>query len=68
MHMVSEKDLNSAELESMWTSTSPTAVTVMLLQRNSSSSFAREALRGSWYTYHWSSGQKTHLTNKWQKN
>ena len=72
IHMVSKRDLNSAELETMRTSKNPTTVmtangevqtregatvyvkeldlfvTVILLWRNTRSSFTREALRGSW--------------------
>ena len=80
MHMVSKRDLNSAELETMRMSRNPMTVmtangevqtreeatvyvkeldlfvTVMLLEEKPS------VLEDHGYTYHWTSGQKPHLT------
>ena len=87
MHMVSKKDLNSAELETMRISrnlaTVMTAngevqtreestvyvkeldlfVTVMLLEEIPAV-LSHGKLCEDWYTYHWTSGQKPHLTKE----
>ena len=86
MHMVSERDLNSAELETMRTSRSPTTVmtangevqtregatvyvkeldlfvTVMLLEETVAVLSLEKLCEDHGYTYHWTSGQKPHLT------
>ena len=86
MHMVSEKDLNSAELETMRMSRSPTTVmtangevhtreeatvyvkeldlfvTVMLLEETPAVLSLGKVCEDHGYTYHWTSGQKPHLT------
>ena len=86
MHMVSKRDLNSAEWETMRTSKIPTTmttangevqtreeatvyvkeldlfVTVMLLEETPAVLFLRKLCEDHGYTYHWTSGQKPHLT------
>ena len=67
MHMVSEKDLNFAELETMRTSRSPTTVitgngldlfvTVMLLQENPAVLPLEKLCEEHGYTCHWKSGR-----------
>ena len=88
MHMVSKRDLHSAELETMRTSRSPTTVltangevqtreeatvhvkeldlfvTVMLLEETPAVLSLGKLCEDHGYTYHWTSGQKTHLTKK----
>ena len=88
MHMVSKKDLNSAELETMGTSRSPTTVmtangevqtreeatvqvkeldlfvTAMLLEDTPTVLSLGKLCKDHGYTYHWISGQKSHLTMK----
>ena len=88
MHVVSKKDLNSAELETMRTSRSPTTVmtgnaevhtreeatenvkeldlfvTVMLLEETRAVLSLVKLCEDHGYTYHWTSGQKPHLTKK----
>ena len=85
MHMVSKKDLNSAELETMRISRNPTTVmtangeaqtreeatvyvkkldlfvTVMLLEDTPAVLSLGNLCEDHGYTYHWTSGQKTHL-------
>ena len=80
MHIVSKKDLNSAELETKRTSKNPTIVVTangevlateeatvyvrelkMLLENTPSVSVTWKTLRRIGYSYHWTSGQKTHL-------
>ena len=79
MHMVSKKDLNSAELETMRTSRNPTTVMTAngkvqtredgdAAGRNTRSSFAREALRGSWVDLPLDQRSKTTSHPKWQEN
>ena len=81
VHMVSKRDLNSADLETMRISKNPTTVmttngevqtreeatvhvdlfvTMMLLEETP----AVLSLEDHGCTYHWTSGQKPHLTNK----
>ena len=86
MHMVSKKDLNSAELETMRISRNPTTVmtangevqtreeatvyvkeldlfvTVMLLEETAAVLSLGKLCEDHGYTYHWTSGQKPHLT------
>ena len=86
MHMVSERDFNSAELETMRTSRSPTTVMtanvevqtreeatvlvkeldffvlVMFLEETPVVLSLGKICEDHWYTYHWTSGQKPHLT------
>ena len=85
MHMVSKRDLNSAELETMRTSRSPTTVmtangevqtreatvhvkeldlfmTVMLLEETPAVLSLGKLCEKRGYTYHWTSGQKPHIT------
>ena len=86
MHMVSKKDLNSTELETMRTSRSPTTVmtangevqtreeatervreldlfvTVMVLEETPAVLSLGKLCEDHGYTYHWTSGQKPHLT------
>ena len=86
MHMVSKKDLNSAELETMRISKNPTTVmtangevqtreeatvcvkeldlfvTVMLLEETPAVPSLGKLCENHGYTYHWTSGQKPHLT------
>ena len=88
MLLVSKKDLNSAELETMRTSRSPTTVMtdngevqtreeatvyvkeldvfvkVMLLQETPAVLPLGKLCEDHGYTYHWTSGQKAHLTKK----
>ena len=88
IHVVSKKDLNSAELETMRTSRSPTTVmmatgdvqtreeatvyvkeldlfvTVMLLEETPAVLSVRKLCEDHGFSYHWTSGQKTHLTKK----
>ena len=88
MHMFSKRDLDSAELETMRTSRSPTTVmtangevqtreeatenvkewdlfvTVMLLEVVPAVLSLRKLCEDHGYTYHWTSGQKPHLTKK----
>ena len=88
MHMVSKRDLNSAELETMWTLRSPTTVmtangevqtkeeaavhvkeldlflTVVLLEETPAVLSLGKLCEDHGYTYHWTSGQKPHLTKK----
>ena len=92
MHMVSKRDLNSAELETMRTSRSPTTVmtangevqtrgeatenvkaldlfiTVMLLDETPAVLSLGKLREDHGYSYHWTSGQKPHLTEKRQGN
>ena len=91
MHMVSKKDLNSVELETMRMSRNPTVmtangevptkeeakahvkeldlfVTVMLLEETHAVLLFRKLCEDHGYSYHWTSGQKTHLTKKWQEH
>ena len=87
-HMVSKKDLNSAESETMRTSRSPTTVmtangevetreeareivkelnlfvTVMFLEETPAVLSLGKLCEDHVYTYHWTSGQKPHLTQK----
>ena len=89
--MVSKKDLNSAELETMRTSRSPMTVmtangevltreeaaenvkeldsfvTVMLLAETPAVPSLRKFCEDHGYTYHWTSGQKPHLTKNGKK-
>ena len=91
VHVVSKKDLNSAELETMRISRSPTTVmtangevqirgkatenskeldlfvTVMLLEETPVLSLGKLG-DDHGYTYHWTSGQKPHLTKKRQEH
>ena len=92
MHMVSNRDLNSAELETVRTSESPTTVmtangevqtreeeatvyfkeldlfvTVMLLEETPAVLSLGKLCEDHGYTYHWTSGQKPHLTNNGKK-
>ena len=86
VQLVSEKDLNSAELETVRTSRSPTTVmtayaevqtrdeatvyvkeldvfvTVMLLEETPEVLSLGKLCEDHGYTYHWTSGQKPHLT------
>ena len=86
MHMVSKRDLNSAELETVRTSRSPTKVmtangevqtreeatvyvkeldlfvTVVLLEEIPAVLSLGKLCEDHVYTYHWTSGQKPHLT------
>ena len=80
MHMVSKRDLNYAELETMRISRSPMTVmtangevqtrekatvyvvTVMPLEETFAVLFLGKLYEDHGYTYHWTSGQKTHLT------
>ena len=88
MQMVSEKDLNSAELVTMRTSRKPTTVMtangevqtreeatlhvkqldllvkVMLLGQTPAVLSLGKLCEDHGYTYHWTSGQKPHLTKK----
>ena len=88
MHKVSKRDLNSAELETMRTSRSPTTVMtangevqtrdeatvyvkeldllvkVMLLEETPAVLSLGKLCEDHGYTYHWTSGQKPHLTKK----
>ena len=88
MHMVSEKDLNSAELQTLRTSRSPTTVmtangevrtkkeatvyvkqldlfvTVMHLEETPAVLSLGKLCEDHVITYHWTSGQKTHLAKK----
>ena len=88
MLMVSKKDLNSAELETVKVSKNPTTVvtangevltneettvyvkeldlfvTVMLLEEIPAVLSLGKLCEDRGYTYHWTSGQKPHLTNK----
>ena len=87
MHMVSKRDLNSAELETMRTSRSPTVMTangevqtrekatenvkqldlfvkVMLLEETLAVLSLEKLCEEHGYTYHWTTGQKPHLTKK----
>ena len=89
MHMVSKRDLNSAELETMRTSRSPPTVmtangevqtkeeatvcgkeldlfvTVMLLEETPAIlTLGKKLCEDHGHTYHWTSGQKPHLTIK----
>ena len=92
MHMVSERDLDSAELQTMRTSRSPTTVmtangevqtreegtvyieesdvfvTVMLLEETPAVLSLGKFSEDHGYTYHWTSGQKPHLTQNGQDN
>ena len=76
MHMVSKKDLNSAELETMRTSRSPTTVitangevqtreeatvNVKLLEETPAVLSLEKLCEDHGYTHHWKSGQKPHL-------
>ena len=91
MHMVSRKDLNSAELETISTSRSPTTVmtangvvqtreeatvyvkeldlfvTVMLLEETPAVLSLGKLCEDHGHTYHWTSGQKPHLTKEGKK-
>ena len=86
MHLVSKRDLNSAELATMRTSRSPTPVmtangevqtreeatayvkeldlfvTVVLLEETPAVLSLGKLCEDHGYTYHWTSGQKPHLT------
>ena len=88
MHMVSKKDLNSAELETMRTSRSPDHedieesddggdgqrrgankrrsddlfVKVTLLEETPAVFSLAKLCEDHGYTYHWTSGQKTHIS------
>ena len=86
MHMVSKRDINSAELETMRTSRNPTTVmmandevrtreeatvyvkeldlfvTVMLLEETPAILSFGNLFEDNGKTYHWTSGQKRHLT------
>ena len=88
MKMVSKKDLNSAELEIMRTSRSPTTVMkangevqtreeatvfakqldlfvkVMLLEETPAVLSLGKICEDHGYTYHWTTGQNSHLTKK----
>ena len=90
--MVSKRDVNSAELETMRTSKSPTTVTTahgevqtreeatvyveefdlfvtgMLFEETSAVLSLRKLCEDHGYTYHWTSGQKPHLSKKGQEN
>ena len=92
MHMVSKRDRNSAGLETMRTSRSPTTVmtakgevhtreeatvfvkeldlflTVELLEETPAVLSLGEFSEDHGYTYHWTSGQKPHLTRKGKSN
>ena len=88
VHRVSKKDLNSAELETMRTTTVMTAngevqtreeateivkeldlfVTVMLLEETPAVLSLGKLCEDRGFSYHWISGQKPHLTKKWQDN
>ena len=87
MHMVSKKDLTSAELETMRIPRNPTAVitangevqtreeatvfvkeldlfvTVMLLEEIPAVLSHGKLCEDHGFSYHWTSGQKPHLTN-----
>ena len=87
MHMVSERDLNSAELETMRISKNPKTVmtangevqtreeatvyvkvldlfvTVMLIEETPTVLSLVKLCEDHGFTYHWTSGQKPHLTN-----
>ena len=86
MHMVSKRDLNSAELETMMISKNPTTVmtandevqtreeatvyhkeldllvTVMLLEETPAVLSLGKLCEDHGYAYHWTTGQKPHLT------
>ena len=88
MHIVSKKDLNSAELETMRMSRNPTTVmtangevqtredatkyikeldlfvTVMLLEETPTVLSLGKLCEDHGYIYHWTGGQKPHLTQK----
>ena len=88
MYMVSKKDLNSAELETMRTPRSPTTimtangevqtredatvfakqldlfVKVMLLEETPAVLSLGKLCEDHGYTYHWTTGQNSHLTKK----
>ena len=88
MHMGSKKDLNSAELETVRVSKTPTVVvtangevqtreeasvyvkelnffvTVMLLENTPAVLSLGKLCEDRGFTYHWTSGQKPHLTKK----
>ena len=88
MHVLSKRDLNSAELETMRTSKSPTTVmtangevqtreeatenvkelnlfvTVMLLEETRAVLSLGKLCEDHGKTYHWTSGQKTHISPK----
>ena len=92
MHMVSKKDLHSAELETMRTSKNPTTVmpangavqtreeatayvkeldlfvTVMLLEETPAVLSVGKLCEDHGFSYHWTSGPKTHLTKEGQEN
>ena len=92
MHMVREKDLGSAELETMRTSRSPTTVKtancevqsregatvyvkqldlfvkVMFLEETLAVLSLGKLCEDHGYTFHWTSGQKPHLTKNGKKN
>ena len=77
-HMVSRKDLNSAELVTVRISKNPTTVlteakenareldliVVTLLEDTPTVLSLGKTLRGSWKNYHWTSGQKPQLIKK----
>ena len=91
MHMVSKRDLDSAELETVRTWSSPTMlmtangevqtreeatvyvkeldlfVTVVLLEEIPAVLSIGKLCEDHGYTYHWTSGQKPHLTKNGQR-
>ena len=91
VHMVSKKDLNSAELETMRTSRSPTTVMtangevqtrkeatvyvkqldlfvkVVLLEDTPAVLSLEQLCEDHGFSYHWTSGQKPHLTKNGRK-
>ena len=92
LHMVSKKDFDSAELETMRTSRNPAMVmtangevqtreeatvyvkeldlfvTVMFLEETPAVLSLGKLCEDHGYSYHWTSGQKPHLTQKRQNN
>ena len=92
VHLVSKRDLNFAEVETMRISKKPTTVmtangevqtreeatvyvkeldlfvNVVLLQQTPAVLSLGKLCEDHGYTYHWTSGQKPHLTKKWQTN
>ena len=90
MHMVNKRDLNSAEVETVRTWSSPTMltangevqtreeatvyvkeldlfVTVVLLEEPPAVLSIGKLCEDPGYTYHWTSGQKPHLTKNGQR-
>ena len=73
MHMVSKKDLDSAEMETMRkrqvnTKQLDLFVKVMLLTETLAVLSLGKLCEDHVYTYHWASGQKNTSHQKWQEN